>query len=234
MLNSIPRTILVLLLFCASAPQARAQWAVVDAPAIVQLVAQVKAMKDALQTAHDQLTQTRTALATMTGNRGMEQLLAGISRNYLPANWSELSIATQAGASSILASAVRDAISANAILSPQRLAAMPDVARLQITAGRRSKALQQALAQSSLANVSERFESIQSLIAAIPMAVDQKGILDLQARIGAELGMLQNEQTKQLVLQQSTQAQEAVRRQQEREYVIAGHGDFDSRFQPAP
>ena len=62
---------------------------------------------------------------------------------------------------------------------------------------------------------------------------DQKGVLDLQARIAAEQGMLQNEQTK---LQCSTRralAQELGDAQRAREQVIvATHGQFASRFQP--
>jgi hypothetical protein len=46
--------------------------------------------------------------------------------------------------------------------------------------------------------------------------------------------MLQNEQTKNQVLYQATQAQETVMRQQAREYVIDGQGHFETRFQPAP
>ena len=67
---------------------------------------------------------------------------------------------------------------------------------------------------------------IQSLIAAISTAKDQKGILDLQARIGAELGMLQNEQTKLQVLAQASEAMAAVNAQQEREQAIVGQGQF--------
>ncbi|HTD74558.1 MAG TPA: type IV secretion system protein, partial [Steroidobacteraceae bacterium] len=63
---------------------------------------------------------------------------------------------------------------------------------------------------------------------------DQKGILDLQARINAELGMLQNEQTKLQILNQSTEAQAAALDQQARERVIDGHGRFEARFQPVP
>ena len=79
-----------------------------------------------------------------------------------------------------------------------------------------------------------RFAALQSLIAAIPSARDQKGILDLQARINAELGMLQNEQTKLQVLGQATEAMSAVNAQREREQVIVGQGQFSTRFQPAP
>ena len=44
---------------------------------------------------------------------------------------------------------------------------------------------------------------MQTLINAIPSATDQKGILDLQARIQAEQGMLQTDQTKLHVLYQA-------------------------------
>ena len=101
-------------------------------------------------------------------------------------------------------------------------------------AARSNAALLQTASQQAYANASARFSSIQSLISAIGSAGDQKAILDLQARISAELGMLQNEQTKLQVLYQATRAQESVTRQQAREYVIEGHGRFETRFQPVP
>ena len=67
----------------AAAPAAWAQWAVVDAPAIVQLIQEVQTTAQQLQTAKDQLLQAKQALQTMTGDRGMEQLLSGTVRNYL-------------------------------------------------------------------------------------------------------------------------------------------------------
>jgi type IV secretion system protein VirB5 len=221
----------------AIVPAAQAQWAVVDAPAIVQLIQQVQDMEKQLQIASNQLLSTQQALQAMTGDRGMERLLGGTQRNYLPANWTQLTNAAQRqGASGYqgLSSEVQGAMAANAVLSPQRLAALSPADQQQIQAARRSTALQQALAEEALANASGRFASIQSLIAAISTAADQKAILDLQARISAELGMLQNEQTKLQVLYQAMQAQEASIRQQARERVIDGHGRFETRFQPAP
>ena len=46
--------------------------------------------------------------------------------------------------------------------------------------------------------------------------------------------MLQNEQTKLQILNQSTEAQESSLDQQAREQVIDGHGRFEARFQPVP
>jgi len=57
------------LVWIAATPPARAQWAVIDAPAIVQLVQEVQTLEQQLQTARDQLTQAKQALETMTGEK---------------------------------------------------------------------------------------------------------------------------------------------------------------------
>jgi len=75
---------------------------------------------------------------------------------------------------------------------------------------------------------------VQQLIDAIAQAPDQKAILELQARVDAEQGMLQNEQTKQQVLYQGVQAQDWANAQRMRELAVAGHGEFQNRFQPQP
>lgn len=221
----------------AIAPAARAQWAVVDAPALVQLIQQVKSMQQQLALAANQLQSTQQALQAITGGRGMAGLLGGTNRNYLPANWTQVVNALQGGGTggyASLSTAVQSAIAANAVLSPQRLSTLSPADQQLIQASRQWSAMQQALAQEALANSSSRFASIQSLIATISTAADQKAILDLQARISAELGMLQNEQTKNQVLYQATQAQESAIRQQSLERVIEGQGSFQTRFQPAP
>jgi len=224
-----------LIIFGTTAPAANAQWAVVDVQAIAQLIQEVQTMQQQLQTAQAQLLQARQALQTMTGDRGMELLLAGTPRNYLPSNWTQLTSASQgAGAYSALALDVRSAISANAVLSPTQLSALSMADQQQVIAARQAVALRQALAEEALANASGRFAAIQSLIAAISTASDQKAILDLQTRVSAELGMLQNEQTKLQVLAQSSQAQDLVNAQRERELVIVGQGQFENRFQPKP
>ena len=129
---------------------------------------------------------------------------------------------------------MRSAISANAVLSPGQLASLSAADQQQIVAARQAVALREALAQEALANSSARFAGIQSLITTISTAGDQKAILDLQTRISAELGMLQNEQTKLQVLAQASLAQDSANALREREQAIAGQGRFDTRFQPTP
>jgi len=228
--------VIVSILSAVMMPPARAQWAVVDAPATAQLIQQVKTMAQQLETTRNQLMQAKSALETMTGTRGMQLLLSGTVRNYLPASWDQLVGVMQGGVGgySALAADVRLALGTNAVLSPQQLALLAPADQRQIAAARQASALQQALAQEALANASTRFGALQSLVGAIGSATDQKGILDLQARISAELGMLQNEQTKIQILRDATQAQAAVLVQQRQEQVIAGQGNFATRFQPVP
>src|SRR5580658_3485491 len=221
----------------AIAPAARAQWAVVDAPALVQLIQQVKSMQQQLAIAANQLQSAQQALQAMTGSRGMAGLLGGTNRNYLPTNWAQVVSASQGsgtGGYTSLSTDVQSAITANAVLSPQRLSTLSPADQQFIQASRQWSAVQQALAHEALANSSSRFAAIQSLIAAISTAADQKAILDLQARISAELGMLQNEQTKLQVLAQASDALASANAQQQREQAIAGQGRFETRFQPAP
>jgi type IV secretion system protein VirB5 len=206
---------------------------VIDAPATLQLIQEVEDMEQMISTARSQLSQAKQALSTMTGDRGMEWLLSGTVRNYLPSTWAQVSTAALGGNGG-LASDVQGNIAANAILSPQRLATLSPGAQQLVQAARQWGAMRQSISHQALANSSGRFSSLQTLITQIGSASDQKAVLDLQARINAELGMLQNEQTKLQVLNQATLAQESVLQQQELEVMIQSRGRFETRFQPVP
>jgi type IV secretion system protein VirB5 len=218
-----------------AAPAARAQWAVIDVGAIAQLIQEVQTMGQQLITAEAQLQQAKNTLQSMSGGRGMQTLLSGTNRNYLPMSSGQLTNAMQgSGSYPGLTLDVRNAVNANAVLTPTQLAALSPADQQQIQAARQTAALRQALAQEALANSSSRFAALQGLISAIGSATDQKGILDLQARITAELGMLQNEQTKLQVLAQAGDALAAQNAQRNLELAIAEQGRFETRFQPAP
>ena len=212
-------------------PVARAQIPVTDVGAIVQLVSQLQQLQQQLMVARDTLRQAQDAYESMTGRRGMERLLEGTVRNYLPADWLELERAVRgaAAAQSALAREINRILDQNAVLSEAALSAFAPADRGEIDAARRSAAMLQALSAESLANTSERFASMDELIRAISRADDPKAIAELQARIGAEQGMLQNEANKLFVLYQSAQAQELSRRQRERERAIAGVGRLRDR-----
>jgi type IV secretion system protein VirB5 len=223
------RLALIGLILCLAfgAPQpALAQFAVIDVSAITQLIAQVKQLEAALQVAQSTLTQAQQAYSAITGGRGMQLLLSGVNRNYLPGTWAQL-VGAQTGASGlygVLGSDVTATIQRNAILTPNTTASFSAAENAQLAARRGAVALQESLTRQELANVSQRFASIQGLINAIPTATDQKGILDLQARIQVEQGMLQNENSKLHVLYEAAQSQAQTERARADEQAIADIG----------
>lgn len=209
-------------------PQSRAQFAVIDVGAIAQLIQQVQTLREQVETARNQLNEARSTLAAMRGGRGMEQLLSDQVRNYLPPSWVELeAVMRQASAEyGALSRELERLVEANAVLTPVQLERFAAVDREQLEADRRTSAMLQVTTRHALATSSERFSRLQQLINAIPNASDQKAILDLQARIAVEQGMLVNEQTKLQVLFQAAQAEELARQQRVREQAIASIGSL--------
>ena len=207
---------------------AHAQFAVIDVASIVQLVQEVQQLDQQVATARSQLAQAQSEYAAMTGGRGMQLLLSGTNRNYLPANWGQLSQVMSGSSSSYpaLAAQASALVAANAVLTPAQVATLTATQQAQLTAARQSPAMLQALSRTALANASDRFASLQQLISAIGGAADQKASLDLTARITAEQGMLQNEQTKLQGLYQVAQSQEWARAQRAREQAIADQGSL--------
>lgn len=222
--------ILTMLVATATIQPVYAQWAVIDVGAIAQLVQQVSTMAEQLSTAQNHLRQAQREFQSMTGGRGMEQLLSSTVRNYLPEDWNELSAAVNQTSSAYraLSSGVQDMVTMNAVLTPEKVASLSPTQRAQLAAARKTAAMLQITAREALSATSDRFASIQHLIDAIPNANDQKGILDLQARISAEQSMLANEQTKLQVLYQAAQAEEMARQQRVREQGVNDVGSLRS------
>jgi len=220
----------------AGAPAAHAQWAVVDVGAIAQLVREVAVMESTLTTAQSELQQAEQTYRAMTGERGMASLLSGTTRNYLPTSSTELEALLDQGATpyGAVASAMQGTMAQHAVLTPAELASLPADEAAQLEGARRSVALLQAIAGDALSNASGRFADLQQLIDAISTASDQKASLDLETRISAEQAMLQNEQTKLQVLFEAMRAEMQIDGENERERIVADHGDFSTRFAPSP
>jgi len=227
------RVVVIGLILCAAfggGGPAQAQLAVIDVGAITQLILEVQQLQQALQVAQNTLVQAQQAYAAITGGRGMELLLAGINRNYLPTNWAQL-VASEnggGGAYGALGGDVAATIQRNALVTPDITANFSAAENAQLNARRGAVALQEALARQELANVSQRFDAIQTLINAIPTAVDEKGILDLQARIQVEQGMLQNENSKLHVLYEAAESQAQTERERADEQAIVDIGHLNA------
>lgn len=229
--NTIPVSVAVGLLTVGAAaftPTASAQMAVVDVRAIGQLIQQIRTMQQQLETARGQLREAQATFQAMTGRRGMEQLLAGEVRNYLPPDWQQLAsvidaTSTQYGA---LARELESLTRRNAVLSDAELDRLGARPRTAIDEDRRDIALTQALSRGALDAAGARFESLRALIDAIPNATDAKAAMDLQARIAAEQAMLENEHAKLAALFETAEAERLSRAQQRREQAIRDLGSL--------
>ena len=227
--------VLISVLGLLRTPGAHAQLAVVDVRAIGQLLQEVQVLNQTLQTARSQLSQAQAQFQALTGSRGMQNLLSGTVRNYLPTSEAELLSALQGGGSySSLSTAIQSAAQANAVLSAGQLALLSPADQQRLLEARATVALLQGLSGTALSNASGRFTDIQQLITTIGTATDPKAILDLQSRVSTEQGMLQNEQTKLQTLYQAAEALHWSDRERSREQAVAGHGDFSTRFEPTP
>jgi type IV secretion system protein VirB5 len=229
MVSRMTFTLCLLALFALGGVRpAHAQFAVIDVASIAQLVQEVQQLQQQVATAKSQLAQAQTEYAAMTGPRGMQLLLSGTVRNYLPTDWTQVSqvLSGSSGSFPALAGDVLSIVTSNALLTPAEFAALSPAEQAQLTSARRLAALLQATSRAALANSSDRFASLQQLIGAIGSATDQKGALDLNARIAAEQGMLQNESTKLQVLYQIAQSEEWARAQRVREQALTDQGSL--------
>ena len=223
-------SLLSVLALLAGVPAARAQLAVIDVASIEQLIQQVQTLSEQLATERNQLEQAQQLYQSFTGSRGMQGLLSGIVANYLPTSVATLDalLSGSGGSFGALASSVQAALSANAVLTPSELAALSPGEQAVIEDKRDAVALRQGISEQALANASGRFAEVQQLINAIGTANDPKAILDLEARISAEQGMLQAERTKLQVLYQTVLGERAAAREQAREKAIADIGSLES------
>jgi type IV secretion system protein VirB5 len=233
---STVRALLMFVICAAAIPAANAQFAVIDVASVSQLVSEVKTLGEQLATAKADLAQAQSTYQSTVGARGMDRLLSGTVRNYLPPDWTGFERAAQGSGAGYpaLSTDLNAAMSANSVLSAQQVAALSPAAGQQLQSDRQTVALMQAVSHQALSTTSMRFAALQQLIDAITRAGDQKAALDLHARIGAETGMLQNEQTKLQVLYHSLQAEQWANEERTRERVVAGHGQFATRFHPVP
>jgi type IV secretion system protein VirB5 len=215
-------------LLLSASPAVHAQFAVIDVASLAQLLQQAATLAQQLATLQSQLRQAQQEYQSITGNRGMQNLLAGVNRNYLPTDWASLMAVVngQANAFPALAAGVQNNLNANALLTPAQIASFSPAERAQLLAERQTIALLQATVQQALTTASGRFASLQQLIGAIGVAQDAKGSLDLTARISAEQAMLANDQSKLEVLYQAAQAQQWLQQQQARERSLSDIGSL--------
>lgn len=215
---------------------ARAGMPVIDTANLVQAMQQVVSWGQQLQAMAAHLQQLQHTYQSVTGPRGMQNLLPITlrARNYLPPDYAELMTVINGTSTTYarLAGQVQALIQTNAVLSIGRIATLSPQAQQLLAQGRQTAATLAMLSQQTHANASTHFTALQGLIAALGSTADTKASADLQGRIQSEQVMTQTNQIKTEAMYQTVQAQELARQQAAREFAVASLGDFQSRYQP--
>ena len=203
--------IILLLLLVGFTTQSNAGFPTIDVTNLVQAILQVShaveqanQLTEQVKTAKEQLSTATNTLNNITGVRGMGSVLSSV---YDPS----MSVTP----SSILTS--------NGLSNSSTLGISGETAALYDAAnnlsakylGQSGKTLQQS---------QSRFTEIMKLVAKVNNAPEQKDILDLQARIGAENAMLQNEMIKLAALRAQNEANAAMMQRKREQLVLQNIG----------
>ncbi|MFA1791620.1 type IV secretion system protein [Xanthomonas campestris] len=191
---------------------------VVDLAGLAQAISQYQQLVAQLENMQAQLKQAQQQYEALTGSRGMENLLRNESRNVIPTNWQETLAQMNGGQISGLAQSIKSNAAKVDTATLQKLLPSSTVETSEGFAN--SAASSQAAAGKVYDNAAGRFSRLQALMDAIPQATDLKGVADLQARIGVEQTMLQNETIQMIAMQQAASSQQSIQQQQVRESML--------------
>ncbi|PMR77769.1 type IV secretion system protein [Billgrantia endophytica] len=178
---------------------------VIDTSNLAQQILQVEHMLSQLEQLQDQLETANRQLDSMSGSRG----LAGVID-------SAYDTAVNVDPNQVLNSA--------GIRGANEHGLSGDVADLY-DSGNHNTATWLGQSQKSLEQAQERFSELAGLVAEVNNSPDQKDVLDLQARIGAEEVLLQNEMAKLTMLRSQAGANRAMHNQRVQQMAIESSGE---------
>jgi type IV secretion system protein VirB5 len=238
MFKQLRKTVWILMLGLGSlgaAAPASAGMPVIDVANLAQAIQQVLSWGQQLQGMTQQYNelvhsyqQLQSTYNSLTGPRGMQNLLpiSLANRNYLPANYSQMTgvINGTSTAYPALSSQVQTSIQTNAILSTQGVNGLSPQAQQYVRQSRQAAATLSMLSHQNQANASTNFSNVQSLISALGSTADTKASADLNGRIQSEQVMTQTNQIKTDALYQSVQAQQMQNAQLAREAAVRQQG----------
>ncbi|MCK0770343.1 type IV secretion system protein [Chromohalobacter canadensis] len=178
---------------------------VIDTSNLAQQILQVEHMLSQLEQLQDQLETANRQLDSMSGSRG----LAGVID-------SAYNTAVNVDPNQVLSDA--------GIRGANEHGLSGDVADLY-DSGNQNTATWLGQSQKSLEQAQERFSELAGLVAEVNNSPDQKDVLDLQARIGAEEVLLQNEMAKLTMLRSQAEANRAMHNQRVQQMAIESSGE---------
>lgn len=203
-------------LLACMASSARAQGIpVIDIANLIQTIQQVMNDITKIENQVQQITQLQNQLSSMSGVRNLGTILNSPAlRNYVPAESFAAINAVDASGYAGLNSTGKSLRDARMVYNCLDLAG---AARTICQAALAQPYQQKALLQNAMTTASGRIVQIQALMERINATADQKAILELQARIGAENAMLAHEATQIQMLQGLADSEERIARSRDRE-----------------
>ncbi|MGZ9709397.1 type IV secretion system protein [Glaciimonas sp. GNP009] len=156
-----------------------------------------------------QYSQMQNQISSMTGDRGMANLLPG-NRTYLPSDWNSAMNTLNQGAGTSyggLAQAAQQIKNAQSVLSQQQTSTMTPQMQQYVEKIRNLSASQQAMGQAAYTTAAQRVNTLQTLTNSLNGQTDPKAVMDLQARIQSEQAGLANDQAQLQSVAQLTAAQ---------------------------
>ncbi|MCX2522902.1 type IV secretion system protein [Larsenimonas rhizosphaerae] len=178
---------------------------VIDVSSLTQQILQVQHMLSQIDQLKSQLETANKELDSMSGVRGLSNVID-----------SAYDTAVNVDPNQVLSDA--------GIRGANEHGLSGDVADLY-DSGNQNTATWLGQSQKSLEQAQERFSELTGLVAEVNNSPDQKDVLDLQARIGAEQVMLQNEMAKLSMLRSQAEANQAMHNQRVQQMRVASSGE---------
>jgi type IV secretion system protein VirB5 len=212
----IPYKLIATALVALGCITARAQGIpVIDAANLVQTIQQVVNDITKINNQVQQITQLQAELNSISGLRNLGNVFnSPLLRNYVPPSaFTVLDAVHSSGYAGLSATGktLRDAGMIYNCLDLQ------GAARTGCQATLAQPYQQKGLLQDAMKSAAGRLSQIQSLMGQINATTDQKAVLEIQARIGAENALLAHEATQIQMLQGMAESEERIERSRDRE-----------------
>ena len=220
---------LVMGLFTGS--QAYAGIPVIDVANLAQAIQQVTAWAQQYQQMEQQFQQLQQQYAAITGGRGFSQFMNDPSfqaaRRTLPQDAQNvLSLMNGTGSYGNFASSINSIKQATSSLTDSDFGS--PTAAAQYDADLNRAATNNALSIQAYTDATQRLANLEGMIGQISQTNDPKAISELQARISAENGIIQNEHAKLQAMQMLMASEQQLQQVQARQTSIKMGGNVNN------
>jgi type IV secretion system protein VirB5 len=205
---------------------------VIDVANLVQTIQQVMNDITKIQNQVQQITALQSQLTSMTGARNLGTVMNSPSlQNYVPANAYTVVNGVDASGYTALTGTARSLRDAGMVYN------CLDMAGAQRTSCQATLAQpyqHKGLLQDAMRSASTRLAQINALMGQVNATSDQKAVLEIQARIGAENAMLTHEMSQIQMLQGMADSDERIARSRDRErqYEMLGRTGRIANYLP--